>query len=352
MLNDLIVLSLSLLVTVLTMPVAQILGRRMQAWDTPDELSNHTHVFNIVRTGGIAIALGIYAGSLALMALMPEAFMNRGLTAALIGGGVAFLTGLLDDLHEIKPWVKAVLLAAAALTGAAIFPHMEITGWVRLDFILAVLWLMGMSNAFNLMDGMDGLAAGMAVAASLGLVAVSLLLGSSYGQGFKLVVVGSCLGFLVFNRPPARIFMGDCGSLMIGLHLGGAALSQLRHGPRAIIPVLLVMSPFLLDTGLAVLRRLLRGDDIFTGDRSHSYDILHRHWPGAWQVDLAMWAMGLGFSLLGLAACTVTAPWQAAILAGSWVLFILGMVRRGMFAPEDSQVREEARLWTREDVIE
>lgn len=339
--------AVSFAVTVLFMPVAQTLGRRMQAWDVPDELSHQNHVFHIARTGGIALAAGTYSGFLLMMAVDHHQFMGRALAGAMVGGGLAFVTGLLDDLHEIKPWVKAVLLAAAAIAGVSIFPHVDITGWVRLDFLLAVFWLLGLSNASNLMDGMDGLAAGMAAAATLGLLAVSLALEAPFGQGFKLVLIGACLGFLVFNRPPARIFMGDCGSLMIGIHLGGLSLSTVKSGSQAIIPVLLVMSPLLLDTFLAMLRRLLRGDDLFTGDRSHIYDIIHRQWFSVWQVVSRMWALGLAFSALGLAACFLPPLWQAALLAGSWLLVIFSMVRRGMFGPEPPSNRKE-RLWDRE----
>lgn len=345
----LVMLAGSFLITVLFMPLAQILGRRMQAWDAPDDLSHQNHVFHIARTGGIAIAAGLFGGFLMLAALMPRGVANRALVAAMVAGGLAFVTGLLDDLHEIKPWVKALLLTVAAVIGVSIFPHVDITGWVRLDFLLAVLWLFGLSNAFNLMDGMDGLAAGMAVAAGIGLLAVSLALGAhQYGQGVKLVVIGSCLGFLVFNRPPARIFMGDCGSLMVGINLGGLGLGTVKTGPQAVIPVLLVMSPFLLDTSLAVLRRFLRGSDLFTGDRSHIYDIIHRRWLSVGQVVSRMWAFGLCFSALGLAACFLPIPWQAALLAASWLLVVLGMIRRGMFAPEDPRASEEAGKWNRE----
>ncbi|MDP2808369.1 MAG: MraY family glycosyltransferase, partial [bacterium] len=284
--NYLIVFTVALGVTILGIPLALILGRRMQAWDSPDELSQGNHVTKVVRTGGIAIAGGIYSGMLAALVLMPQIFANRTIAAAMVGGGVAFVTGLLDDLHEIKPWLKATLLAAACLVAVMMMTAVRLTGFERLDFLLAALILMSGTNAFNLMDGMDGLAAGMAIAASLGLMALSLQLGSCYGCTIKLIVIGAALGFLFFNRPKALIFMGDCGSLLLGFYLTAMGLIVAGSGKTAIIPVLLVLSPFALDTGLAIIRRFLHNKDIFTGDPRHVYDLLHARIPSVWRVDL------------------------------------------------------------------
>ncbi len=330
MLNYLIVFSVSLGVTILGMPVAKLLGRRMQAWDAPDGRING-HRAHIVRTGGIAIAGGIYSGMLTALVLMPEIFANRNIAAGMVGGLVAFITGLLDDLREIKPLVKALLLAVGCLAAAMISPSVRLTGLERLDFLLVVLIMMGGTNAFNLMDGLDGLAAGMAIAASLGFLALSLQLQTCYACSFKLVIIGAALGFLFFNRPPAKIFMGDCGSLALGFHLTAMGLNIAGSGRMAIIPVLLVLSPFVLDTGLAIARRGLNHKSLFSGDRRHVYDLLHARIPSVWRVDWLMWGLGLLFSALGWAAVFL-GPWmQSALLAVSWLVFVWAMIRLGMF---------------------
>jgi UDP-GlcNAc:undecaprenyl-phosphate GlcNAc-1-phosphate transferase len=339
MLNFLIFFAVALGVTHLAMPLAMILGRRMNAWDAPDDLSHGKHVYQVVRTGGVAIFSGVYAGLLAALFLLPEVFANRTIAAAMVGGGVVFVTGLLDDLHEIKPWLKASLLAAACLTTVMMMTSVKLTGFERLDFLLAVLILLGGTNAFNLMDGMDGLASGMAIAACLGLLALSLQLETSYGCTLKLIVAGAALAFLFFNRFPAKIFMGDCGSLLIGFYLTGMGLNTAGHVPGAIIPVALVLSPFILDTGLAIVRRALRRTDVFTGDRRHVYDLLHARIPSVWRVDWLMWGMGLCYSALGWASIFLDFWMQAAVLAVSWLAFILAMVRLGMF-----EAAEEHRL--------
>ncbi|HBZ85973.1 MAG: hypothetical protein A2509_10685 [Candidatus Edwardsbacteria bacterium RIFOXYD12_FULL_50_11] len=334
MINYLFIFLTALATTVLAMPFAQIMGRRMNAWDVPDGLSYRTHLFQLARTGGIAIAMGLYAGLLAVMLINPGLMGSRNMIAYMIGGMVVFLVGLLDDLREIKPWVKAVLLLAACLVTVLIMTAVPLTGYERLDFLLAVLVLMGGCNAFNLMDGMDGLAAGMAVAAGLGLLLLSLQLQTFEGISLKLVCMGAALGFLHFNRPPARIFMGDCGSLMLGFYLAGMGLNIVRTGPGAIIPVLLVLSPFVLDTGLAIVRRLLGKRDVFTGDRRHVYDLLQARTLSVWRVDWMMWGLGLFFSALGYAALFLP-PWQqAALLAAAWLAFTWRMAGLGMFAPE------------------
>lgn len=339
MLNYLIVFAVTLGFTCLSMPVAKLLGRRMQAWDAPDGLSHGNHVNNVVRTGGIAVTAGIYAGLLAALFLMPSVFANRNIAGVMAGGVVVFVTGLLDDLHEIEPWLKAALLAVACLAAAMIMPSINLTGFERLDFILVLLVFMGGTNSFNLMDGMDGLAAGMAIAASLGLLALSLQFNTDFAGAFKFIMIGAALGFLFFNRPPAKIFLGDCGSLVMGFHLAGMGLNIAAHGSMAIIPVLLVLSPFVLDTGLAIVRRFLNHKDVFTGDRRHVYDLLHLRIPSVWRVDWVMWGLGLAFSALGFAAVFL-GPWrQAGLLAGSWLVFILAMIKLGMFRPEPAERR-------------
>jgi len=104
--------------------------------------------------------------------------------------------------------------------------------------------------------------------------------------------------------------------------------------PRAMIPVLLVLSPFVLDTGLAITRRLLSKNDVFTGDRRHVYDLLHEKYLSVKRVDGVMWAMGLAFAGLGFAATYLPLLAQLPVLAVSWLAVILWMVRLGMFRPE------------------
>ncbi|MCU0606105.1 MAG: undecaprenyl/decaprenyl-phosphate alpha-N-acetylglucosaminyl 1-phosphate transferase [Candidatus Edwardsbacteria bacterium] len=322
------------LTTRVLMPLAHIMGRRMNAWDAPDDLSHSGHVFRLARTGGIAIVGGIYVGNMVAVMLQPELFATRDMAAMMLGGAAVFVVGLLDDLREIAPWLKAVLLVAASVATVMMMTAVALTGYERLDFLLAALALMGGANAFNLMDGLDGLAAGMAVAACLGLLALSLRLQTFEGGSVKLICIGAALGFLYYNRPPAGIFMGDCGSLPLGFYLAVMGLNTVRSGPASFVPVLLVLSPFALDTGLAVVRRLLLRRDVFSGDRRHIYDLLHERITSVWRVDWIMWSLGLAFSGLGLAATWLAVPWQLALLAFSWTAAVLWMAALGMFAPE------------------
>lgn len=331
--RSLVLLLVSALATRVLMPFAHILGRRMGAWDAPDELSHHTHLFRLVRTGGIAIFGGIQLGAILAMMIKPEIFATRDMAGLIIGCGSAFIVGLLDDLREIKPLLKAVLLVLAGLLAVMVMTAFRLTGFERLDYLLTVLILLAGANAFNLMDGLDGLAAGMAVAACLGLLALSLRLQTPSGGLLKVVLIGALLGFLYFNRPPAKIYMGDCGSLPLGFLLAAIALTTVRGRPAAFIPVTLVLSPFVLDTGLAVARRLLSRRDVFTGDRRHIYDMLHVRIASVWHVDGIMWSLGLAFSGLGLAATWLTIGWQIALLAGCWLAVALWMAALGMFAP-------------------
>ncbi|MRR10123.1 undecaprenyl/decaprenyl-phosphate alpha-N-acetylglucosaminyl 1-phosphate transferase, partial [bacterium] len=218
-------LAIAALTTRVLMPLAHIMGRRMNAWDAPDDLSHRGHVFRLARTGGIAIVGGVYVGDMVAVMLAPELFATRDMAALMLGGAAVFVVGLLDDLREIAPWLKAVLLVAASVATVMMMTAVSLTGFERLDFLLAALVLMGGANAFNLMDGLDGLAAGMAIAACLGLLALSLRLQTLEGGSVKVICIGAALGFLYYNRPPAGIFMGDCGSLPLGFYLAVMGLN-------------------------------------------------------------------------------------------------------------------------------
>jgi UDP-GlcNAc:undecaprenyl-phosphate GlcNAc-1-phosphate transferase len=161
-----------------------------------------------------------------------------------------------------------------------------------------------------------------------------------------MVVIGTALSFLYYNRPPAKIFMGDCGSLLLGFYLAGMGLNIAATGPRTFIPVLLVFSPFILDTGLAIVRRLLSRVDVFSGDRRHMYDLLQVKLLSVWRVDWLMWGLGSAFAALGFIAVPLEPRWQAAMLAGSWLAVILWMIRLGMFVPIS---KDGERLGSKED---
>ncbi len=330
MIYAIIILLLAMAVTRLAVPLASLLSRRLGAWDHPDELGIHRT--STPRSGGIAMALGLLIGLQLVWWQNLEAFSNRLVVATVVGSTLVFIIGLLDDLHEIKPLAKALGLVAAALLGQLIAPHASISGFERLDFILGVVVLLLGANAVNLMDGMDGLASGLVAISCLGFASVSAIMGRPLFLMQAIVVAGVALGFWLANRPRARIFMGDCGSLMLGYILAGMALKTASFGRTHILISLAMVSPFLLDTGLAIVRRLANRQNILDGDRKHIYDILYLRLGSVWRVLGLMYLMSLVF--VGLGTAMIYIPWHYGVLMllVLWTAVVVAMVRLGMFS--------------------
>lgn len=233
--------------------------------------------------GGIAIFAGISLPLLcfmdsplvwyALMPFAPNGFPPASATVMVLGATTLFVIGLVDDVYSLSPQSKLIgqILVAAMVT----FLGFRL-GWFvsrTLDTLVTLVWIVGITNAFNLLDNMDGLCAGVALVAA---AAIAALYGPSVPDVFlpALVVAGACAGFLVYNFNPASIFMGDCGSLVIGFCLSVLPMANTQAEPAAsfvgvAVPVLLLMVP-IFDTTLVTCVRLLSGRKASTGGKDHT----------------------------------------------------------------------------------
>src|ERR1700674_5413217 len=260
-------------------PLCRNLAIRWGLVDQPDHIRK-LHTKPIPRIGGISIFIACSV-SLALLLLSPYRFGNivrshfdvvRDLFSA---ATIVFFTGLLDDLFGLKAWQKfAGQFAASAV---AVRAGIQITGiagpplpsWFVIPVTL--LWLVGCTNAFNLIDGVDGLAAGVGL-----FVATTTLIGALLEHNIGLAIataplVGALLGILPFNFNPASIFLGDSGSLFVGFLLGCYSVlwSQKSVTILGMTAPLIALSIPLLDTGVAIIRRFLRRQPIFNADHGH-----------------------------------------------------------------------------------
>jgi len=250
--------------------------------DVPDG-KRKNHVRPIPRAGGIAIAMA-YAGSIGILACARLSgwvilrFDPTVLWSVLPATLLVFITGLLDDRRSLSPKLKFTSHAIAALFAFAGGLHVRTLhhhGGLLRDWWwslpVTVFWLVLCTNAFNLIDGMDGLSSGLGLFATLTLICAALL---QHNFPLLLAIVplaGALLGFLYFNFNPASIFLGDCGSYMIGFLLGcfGLIWSQKSATLLGLAVPMMAFSVPLLDVGLTVVRRFLRGQPIFTADRLH-----------------------------------------------------------------------------------
>jgi UDP-GlcNAc:undecaprenyl-phosphate GlcNAc-1-phosphate transferase len=265
--------------SLVTTPLVRDAFARVGMVDRPDG-GRKFHDVAVPRVGGIPIAFS-YAAAFGLLLMIPAAggsVFERHLPAVLNllpSAGVIFLTGLLDDLAGLRPWQKlggqtvgAVMAVAAGVRITGLSGHPLNPG---IAAVLTVLWLLACCNAFNLIDGLDGLASGMGLFSTLTSFLAALLHGDHTLALATLPLAGSLLGFLRYNFNPASVFLGDSGSLLIGFLLGcyGVIWSQKSATMLGMTAPLMAMAIPLLDVLLSIFRRWLRGKPIFSGDRSH-----------------------------------------------------------------------------------
>ncbi len=227
------------------------------------------------------------------------------LEGLLLAGVLLFVVGLVDDLRPLGPGVKLVAQVGGAGILVASGVLLQLTGVYPLDVALTFLWIVGVTNALNLLDNMDGLAGGVACIAALFLGVIFVLEGLPQLALVAFVLAGSVAGFLVHNHPPARIFMGDSGALFLGVFLAGLALSPAAGGGRGVltvvaVPVLLLAVP-ILDTALVTAARLAEGRPLSQGGRDHLSHRLVRLGISERRAVYTLWAlaaMGGGVGLL------------------------------------------------------
>jgi UDP-GlcNAc:undecaprenyl-phosphate GlcNAc-1-phosphate transferase len=271
--------ALAFLISLLLTPLVRDVFLKMGVVDAPDG-QRKLHTRSIPRVGGIAIFLAYTVAFAALsflpngkLGVMPLTWDSRNWLFA--GVTVIFATGLLDDLLTLEPKQKLMgqLIAAVLVwTGGIeinLFHNAPGAHWISLP--TTVLWLVACTNAFNLIDGLDGLAAGAGFFATSTMITAALL---DHNMPLALATVplaGSLLAFLCFNFNPASVFLGDCGSLTIGFLLGcfGIMWSQKITTLFGLSAPLMAVSLPLLDTTIAIVRRVLRNRPVFSPDRGH-----------------------------------------------------------------------------------
>jgi UDP-GlcNAc:undecaprenyl-phosphate/decaprenyl-phosphate GlcNAc-1-phosphate transferase len=264
-------------------PMIAAVARRYGWLDEPDG-QRRMHKLAVPRLGGVAIFAGVLAGLFAVL-LLPAPLTMVGpetwrlLPGLLAGGAIVFIVGLFDDLRGVPPVVKLLAQTAAALLALAFgfdLPRVGVigVGTIELGWMgapLAVLWIVGVSNAFNLIDGVDGLAGSVALIGLGGVAVSSLLLGHTVPLLIAAALAGGMAAFLRYNKSPATIFLGDSGSLVVGFLLAVLTVQSAATPDgtvQAFVPLAVLAFP-LLDTAIAMARRWLRGDPLSRADGRH-----------------------------------------------------------------------------------
>jgi Fuc2NAc and GlcNAc transferase len=278
-----------------------------QLLDRPNERSSHSAP--TPRGGGIAIVVAFVAS------LTAAADASAATTLALIGGGVGVaIVGFVDDHgHIAARWRLLAHFACAAWILYWIgVPRLEWMGdTANLGFmaaVLAALYLVWMLNLYNFMDGIDGIAGVEAVTVGAGGTAVCWVAGMPMGSDAVLpaLLSAASLGFLLWNFPPAKIFMGDAGSGFLGLMLGALSLQAAVARPVLLWCWLVLLGVFIVDATVTLVRRLLRGERVYEAHRSHAYQHASREFGAHRPVTLAVAAINLCWLI----------PWAMAIASG------------------------------------
>lgn len=263
---------LSITLTPLIIKLAPMIG----AVDKPNNRKVHQKV--MPRMGGLAIFISFLVGSLIVSPNDPFHL------AIIIGAFIIIMIGMLDDIYELSAKWKVAGQLAAAMTvviygGLQIeFINLPFGGAIEFGFLsvpITIFWILAFTNAINLIDGLDGLAAGVSSIGLFTLAVVAFLMGNDYVLIISLMILASTLGFLVFNFHPAKIFMGDTGALFLGYIFGTLSVLGFKNVTIVsfIIPVLILGLP-IFDTIFAMIRRKVNNVPLYLADKSHVHHCL------------------------------------------------------------------------------
>jgi UDP-GlcNAc:undecaprenyl-phosphate/decaprenyl-phosphate GlcNAc-1-phosphate transferase len=312
---------------------------RARGWLAAPTHDRHLHATPLPRLGGVAIFLS-FATCMGLAAAWASRYPNLHsatlfgtMKTILVPAALVFLLGVYDDVRGVGPYVKFTVQAIAAsmlyagglriINIPVLFGDRPLPSSVELLF--TVIWVLAITNAFNLIDGLDGLAAGSALFSTMVAFVLAVFHGPVLVEVMTIALAGAILGFLRFNFNPATIFLGDSGSLFIGFLLSALALHGAQKAPTIVavaIPIVSFGLP-ILETVLSVIRRLISGRPVFTADREHIHHKLLQHGMSHRQVVILLYGVSAVFAMLSLFLLWPTGSSLGLVMAvmgvGIWI---------------------------------
>jgi UDP-GlcNAc:undecaprenyl-phosphate GlcNAc-1-phosphate transferase len=304
---------LALLLSLYGVPIARQAALKYGIVDSPDGRLKHQRE-PVPYFGGMAIYLAF------LISLAFTFEFRHDVLGIVLGGTIVVMLGLIDDFGVLTPWTKLAgqLLAVFVLIKSGI--RIEIAAFPEwLDLVLTVVWMVGLINAFNLLDIMDGLSAGVGAVSASGLLIVALLQGDQTIAFMLVALIGSLLGFLKYNWHPARIYMGDTGAMFIGLLLGAMAMigKYPSDHPLSLLAPVFILGVPIFDTIFVMYIRYRRGLPIFWGSPDH-IAIRLRHWGlSVPQIVITSYVATAVVGVIGLAMLSVSLEVGWVLCAGT-----------------------------------
>ncbi len=336
-------LGVALVVCFVTTPLARALAVRVGAVDVPKD-SRRMHHHPIPRMGGLAIFFGF------IVSVVLFADIDRQVQGMLLGSVIIITVGMVDDIIPLPALLKffVQILAAGVAVGHGIRLEMISNPFFMSDtqylsfgiwsVPISILWIVGITNSVNLIDGLDGLAAGVSAIASVSMLVISLVLGQINVAIILAALAGACVGFIPYNFNPARIFMGDCGALLLGFVLACVSIMGLLKFYAIIsftVPLLALGLP-IFDTLFAIIRRLLKGQNPMSPDRGHFHHRLIDMGLSQKQAVAVLYSIS---AVLGLAAVLITTSGEMKALLLVLAFCVAMMV--GVLLVKETRARKD-----------
>jgi Fuc2NAc and GlcNAc transferase len=295
---------------------------RRQILDVPNERSSHAAP--VPRVGGIAIVVTVIAASLSLI---PHGILLAWIVGSLLIASVSWL----DDLRSLPTILRFLTHAVAAIfviASAGPLPGVGNLQFSGAAWVLTFLWIGGLTNAFNFMDGIDGIAGGQAAVAGLAAAIAGYMQKEPTVEIIGLLIFSASVGFLLHNWSPASIFMGDVGSAFLGYSLAVIPLMSKTSRPEILFTMICALWPFLFDATFTFFRRLLRGENVTKAHRSHLYQrLVQTGWTHAavasLYVVLAAIGAALGIAALRSATFAVIAVIAIGVMASALLIGVI-----------------------------
>ena len=314
-------------------PVMRKIALKIGAVDRPN-LERKTQKEPVPYLGGVGISIGITVASFAALLysdFSTETF-NKALSVLLPAILISAM-GLYDDLKGLEPWPRLVAQSIAGIAVAIYLIQNNTLGQAfsnqALNYLVTIIWVVGICNSINFFDNLDGGASGTVAVISIFLFAIAFNQGQSLVSALAVVTAGATLGFLIWNKTPAKIYMGDAGALFLGIII---AVLTIRLDPevgpqsRALAIPLLLMAVPILDTTTVVISRLSRGISPFTGGRDHLSHRLMRKGLGRKATAYVLWAMAAAFGTVAYVACCVETSLAIPAIYAAGAIWLLSLV--------------------------
>jgi UDP-GlcNAc:undecaprenyl-phosphate GlcNAc-1-phosphate transferase len=333
-----IVLSLSMT------PIVKKIAVKAGAMDIPKD-ERRVHKKPMPLMGGLAIYISVIVTSLLFLPI------DKTLISIIIGGSIICISGIIDDIKDLSPRAKLVFQIIAAIVlilgdvkiDAITNPFTKTSKLIELGIFsipITIFWVVGITNTLNLIDGLDGLAAGVAMIASLSFLFVAGKFNYIPVMIMSSIIAGSCLGFLPYNFNPAKIFMGDTGALFLGFMLASLSIEGVMKSVATIavvVPIIILGVP-IFDTTFAIFRRLLNGKSIAEADKGHLHHRLLKMGYSQKKTVLILYSISAVF---GLCAVLIAKANSKRAVTMSIIVFIVTILLAGKMGLYSSKKEDE-----------